>query len=192
MKTKYIIPNGKELRIAISGKSGCGNTTVSTLLAEKLNLPCINYTFKNLAKEMDISFEEIVQRAKTDFSFDKIVDRKQIELAEKQSCVLGSRLAIWLLKKADVRIYLKASAEKRVERIFAREGGVFEDLKIFTIERDAEDSRRYKELYNIDNENYRFADIIVNAENMLPNAIVSMIIEYLAEKNLIVVAPSAP
>ena len=26
----------KELRVAISGKSGCGNTTVSTMLAEKL------------------------------------------------------------------------------------------------------------------------------------------------------------
>ncbi len=27
------------MRIAISGKSGCGNTTVSTLVAEELGLP---------------------------------------------------------------------------------------------------------------------------------------------------------
>ncbi|MEE0998461.1 MAG: cytidylate kinase, partial [Treponemataceae bacterium] len=35
---KYIIPENKKLRIAISGKSGCGNTTVSKLLSEKLNV----------------------------------------------------------------------------------------------------------------------------------------------------------
>ena len=38
----YKIPQGKELRVAISGKSGCGNTTVSTLLAQKLNVKLIN------------------------------------------------------------------------------------------------------------------------------------------------------
>lgn len=32
----------KDVRVAISGKSGCGNTTVSTLLAEKLGVKLIN------------------------------------------------------------------------------------------------------------------------------------------------------
>lgn len=188
MEDKYVIPCGKELRVAISGKSGCGNTTVSNLLAEKLNLPCINYTFKNLAEEMKISFAEIIERAKTDFSFDKIVDKKQIELAEKQSCVLGSRLAIWLLKNACIKIYLYASPEKRAARILQREGGSLEKTRAFTMERDREDTRRYKELYNIDNENYGFADMIVDTEKLLPDKIVLMIIEYLAEKKLIKLA----
>ena len=41
----------KEIRIAISGKSGCGNTTVSGLLAQKLGIKLINYTFRQLAEE---------------------------------------------------------------------------------------------------------------------------------------------
>ena len=41
----------KDLRIAISGKSGCGNTTVSGLLAQKLGIKLINYTFRQLAEE---------------------------------------------------------------------------------------------------------------------------------------------
>lgn len=185
MKNKYITQNGKELRIAISGKSGCGNTTISNLLAEKLNLPCINYTFKNVAKEMNIKFEEIIERAKTDFSFDKIVDKKQIELAKKQSCVLGSRLAIWLLENADIRIYLYASAKKRAERILMRESGELEKVKAFTMERDKEDTRRYKELYNIDNENYDFADLIINTENLTPEEIVSVILKKITDCGLV-------
>ena len=46
----FRIKDGKELRIAISGKSGCGNTTVSTLLSEKLGIKLINYTFRTLAQ----------------------------------------------------------------------------------------------------------------------------------------------
>ena len=51
----YAVPQGKELRIAISGKSGCGNTTVSTMLAQRLGIKLINYTFRNLAKDIGFS-----------------------------------------------------------------------------------------------------------------------------------------
>lgn len=182
---KIVIPTGKELRIAISGSSGCGNTTVSTMLAEKLNLPCINYTFKNIAAERNVSVEEIIQLAKTDNSFDKLVDTKQIELASKSSCVLGSRLAIWFLKQADLKIYLKASVDVRAARIQMREGGIFEEKKEKTIFRDNEDTRRYKELYNIDNTDYSFADLIIDTENITPEKIVCKILKELEKRNYI-------
>ncbi len=171
--------NANKLKIAISGASGCGNTTVSTMLSEKLNLPCINYTFKNVAQEMDISFAELLKRAKTDFSFDKIVDSKQIEMASKSPCVLGSRLAIWLLKDADLRVYLKASLETRAKRIQIREGGDLEYIEQRTAERDSEDTRRYKELYDIDNTKYDFADLIIDTEKLLPEEIVDVIIKHI-------------
>ncbi len=44
------------MRIAISGKSGCGNTTVSTLVADRMNYKMINFTFRTLAKEKGIEF----------------------------------------------------------------------------------------------------------------------------------------
>ena len=61
----------KELRIAISGKSGCGNTTVSTLLAEKLGVSLINYTFRQLAAEKGMTLKEVIESAKTDDSYDR-------------------------------------------------------------------------------------------------------------------------
>ncbi|CEM62798.1 cytidylate kinase [Treponema phagedenis] len=186
MKEDYRVPQDKILRIAISGASGCGNTTVSGLLAEKLRLPCINYTFKNIAKELNIPFTEIIQRAKTDFSYDKKVDTKQVELAQKSSCVLGSRLAIWLLKEADLKVYLFASEEERAKRVQKRDGGELSEIKAFTAMRDKEDTRRYKMLYNIDNSNYQFADLIIDTEKKSPEEIVELIISCLLSKNLIV------
>src|SRR6056297_4004390 len=99
------------LKIAISGKSGCGNSSVSRIVAEKLNLRLINYTFHDMADEKGIDFEEFCRMAEQDFSFDRELDRKQVEMAEEGDCVLGSRLAIWVLDKADLKVYLDASLE---------------------------------------------------------------------------------
>ena len=47
----YLIKKDKKVRIAISGQSGCGNTTVSTLISQKLN---INHFFLLLPPHADL------------------------------------------------------------------------------------------------------------------------------------------
>lgn len=185
LKDMYKIPAGKELRIAISGSSGCGNTTVSRMLADILNIKLINYTFRNIAGERGIPLKTIIENAKTDFSYDKIVDTTQVELARKSSCVLGSRLAIWMLPEADLKVYLSASSEVRAARIQKREGGDLEEIRRFTEMRDAEDTRRYKELYRIDNRDFSVADIVIDTEKMNPEEIAAEILRNLAEKGLV-------
>ncbi|HPX27941.1 MAG TPA: cytidylate kinase, partial [Treponemataceae bacterium] len=76
---EYSLINGQELRVAISGKSGCGNTTISSNLSKKLNVVMINYTFRSLSQENGMTLEEILERAKTDDSFDRMVDTRQVE-----------------------------------------------------------------------------------------------------------------
>lgn len=181
----YSLIPGKELRIAVSGKSGCGNTTVSTLLSQKLGIKLINYTFRQLAAEKGLTLAQVIENAKTDDSYDKYVDTHQVELAEKESCVLGSRLAIWMLKNADVKIYLLASDELRAKRILNREGGDLEQIKQFTAMRDSEDTKRYKKLYNIDNNDYSSADIKVDTSCNVPEQIVEHILEELAKRGLV-------
>lgn len=180
--SEYKIKNGKELRIAISGKSGCGNTTVSTMLSEKLGVKLINYTFRQLAAEKNMTLQEVIENAKTDDFYDKYVDTHQVELAKAESCVLGSRLAIWMLKEADIKVYLIASDDTRAKRILNREGGDLEKIKEFTAFRDSQDSARYMKLYKIDNNEYEFADLKIDTATRTPEMIVEMIIEYL-EKN---------
>lgn len=167
----------KDIRIAISGKSGCGNTTVSTLLAQTLGVKLINYTFRQLAQEKNMTLEEVINAARNDDSFDKYVDKHQVELALAEPCVLGSRLAIWMLKEADLKVYLYADADTRAKRVFNREGGNIEKIKEFTAMRDREDTFRYKEFYNIDNNDYEFVDLIIDVNNKTPEEIVQIIIE---------------
>lgn len=183
--SEYKIKEGKELRIAISGKSGCGNTTVSTLLSEKLGVKLINYTFRQLASEKGLTLAQVIEKAKTDDSYDIFVDNHQVELAKKESCVLGSRLAIWMLKEADLKVYLLASDDVRAKRILNREGGDLNEIKAFTQMRDREDSGRYLKLYKIDNNDYSFADMVVDTAKYNPEQIVDLILNELVKRCLV-------
>lgn len=175
----------KPVRVAISGKSGCGNTTVSTLLSQKLGVKLINYTFRQLAQEKGLTLAQVIENAKNDDSYDIFVDNHQVELAKAEPCVLGSRLAIWMLKEADLKVYLYASDETRASRILNREGGDLQEIKSFTAMRDSEDSRRYLKLYNIDNNKYDFCDLVIDTANYNPEQIVDLILKELVKRNYI-------
>lgn len=162
--------------IAISGKSGCGNSTVSRLLAERLGYTLVNFTFRNLAAERGVSLPEIIALAEEDYSYDRIVDARQVELARRGECVIGSRLAIWMLPDATLRVYLSANAEVRAKRIWTREGGDYDSVLAFTRERDAKDRDRYRRIYGLDNDDFSFADIIINTEHFEPAAEVDIIV----------------
>ena len=175
----------KDIRVAISGKSGCGNTTVSTLLSQKLGIKLINYTFRQLAQEKNMTLAQVIEAAKNDDSYDKYVDKHQVELALAEPCVLGSRLAVWMIKEADLKVYLFASDETRAGRVYNREGGDIEEIKTFTAMRDKEDTGRYKAFYGIDNNDYSFVDLIIDVNQRTPEQIVDIILDKLQEKGLI-------
>ena len=168
----------KNIKIAVSGKSGCGNTTVSKIVAERLGLHFINFTFRSLAQEKGISLNEVLELAAKDDWWDREVDSRQVQLArESGGCVIGSRLAIWMLEEADLKVYLRAKAETRAARIVKREGGDLKAVAAFTDERDRQDNSRYVRIYNIDNNNYQFADIIIDTDNIQPDKIARIIID---------------
>ena len=166
------------MRIAISGKSGCGNTTVSTLVAERLGYPLINFTFRNLASERGVDFWEFCRMAEHDDAIDRELDNRQVKMAlEQPNCVLGSRLAIWMLKEADVKIYLTASSEERASRILKREGGTFEQRLEETLRRDENDTARYKRIYGIDNTDPSVADLVIQTDELESDEVAQMILE---------------
>jgi CMP/dCMP kinase len=165
------------LIVAISGKSGCGNSTVSRLLAERLGLRLINYTFRAMAVDKGIGFEEMLRLANEDpyFSYDRALDAKQVELARQGDCVIGSRLAMWLLPDATLHLYLAGSLEVRAKRIHDREGAESAEKLAFTRERDESDHKRYLQIYGIDNDDLSAADLVINTELWLPEAIVDIV-----------------
>lgn len=175
--------------IAISGKSGCGNTTVCGLLAERLGVQLINYTFRAMAVDMGIGFEEMLRIANEDpnYSYDRALDAKQVELARaaagKGDCVIGSRLALWLLPEATLHVYLAGSLEVRAARIHSREGDDFDKKLAFTRERDSSDHMRYLTIYGINTDDLASSDLVINTELWMPDAIVDIILEALEKRN---------
>jgi cytidylate kinase len=153
-----------DIKIAISGQSGCGNTTVSRIVASALGLRLINYTFHDMAKERGIGFEELCSLAESDPQYDTYLDNMLVILASRGGCVLGSRLSIWLLKNAHLKVYLTASIDARAERIARREGTSVEQAKRETLLRDERDRNRYIKLYGIDIREYGFADLTIDTE----------------------------
>ena len=172
------------MRIAISSKSGCGNTTVSTLLSEKLGYPMVNFTFRQMAQERGVDFWTFCRMAEDDYDIDRELDRRQVEMAmEQKDCILASRLAIWMLKEADLKVYLTATAETRAKRIYTREGGSLEERYKETVRRDENDTNRYKTIYGIDNSKpEEYADLIIATDDKTPDEIVSLIIKEVEKK----------
>lgn len=168
------------MRIAISSKSGCGNTTVSTLLSEKLGFRLINFTFRQMAAEKGVDFWTFCSMAEKDDNIDRELDARQVEMAmAEENCVLGSRLAIWMLTEADFKVYLTADSLTRAERVFRREGGSLEERIAQTRMRDENDSARYKRIYGIDNNDTSVADLVIKTDDKSPEEIVGIIISHL-------------
>ena len=173
----------KNAKITVSGKSGCGNTTVSRMVADSLGLRFINFTFRNLAQERGLSLAEVLELAAKDDSLDREVDTRQAQMAREQGgCVLGSRLAIWMLPEADLKVFLTARPETRARRIHGREGDNLADIAMFTASRDNQDHERYIKIYNIDNDDYSFADLVIDTDDIGPSDIAGKIIEKLKIK----------
>lgn len=172
------------MRIAISGMSGCGNTTTCHLLAEKLGFPVVNYTFRQMAEERGMDFWEFSALAEKDFSIDRDLDSKMVEMAlAQENCILGSRLAIWNLKDADLKVYLRVSAKTRGERVFEREGGNLETRIEETQKRDELNRARYLKIYGIDNTKPEgVADLIIDGDDKTPEEIVEIIIKAVCTK----------
>lgn len=171
------------MKIAISGLSGCGNTTTSEILASRLGFTLVNFTFKNLAVEKGMNFDELCALAKTTDEIDKELDRRQVEMAENvPNAILASRLAIWMLKDADYRVYLKASSDTRATRIQKREGGEFLEVKEKTAKRDESDHSRYLKLYGINNYDHSIADFVVDTDDKSAEEVADLIYTDIKER----------
>ncbi len=173
---RRLAPISEQGGIAISGKSGCGNSTLCALLAERLRIEKINYTFRNLSQEMGVSLEEITKRASHDHSIDWFIDNR-LSLLILRGGIIGSRLAVWLAPSSIFRVYLNVSLDVRVQRIAQRERKPLDVVYEDTCVRDRADEGRYKKLYGIDVNDYQFVDVVMDYDDYTPNEMADMVMD---------------
>jgi cytidylate kinase len=142
------------MRITISGLPGSGTTSLTYHLAEihRYDVISAGEVFRQMAKERGLSLGEFGAFCEEDPSVDKLIDERQREIALSNTHIIAEgRLSGWMIPEADLKIWLKASLECRVKRIFDRDQ--FADLDAAmqaTQEREASEALRYQQYYDID------------------------------------------
>jgi len=136
--------------ITVSGPHGTGKSTYAAQLAEALRIRHVSAgaLFRKIAKEKRISLEELGEKALEDPSIDKLVDERTIAEAAKRNVVVDGQLAGWVLKdRSDLRIYLTAPEDVRLERIAKRDKVTVEEARVQTDQRESVQRERYSRHY---------------------------------------------
>ncbi len=169
----------KKTVICISGMAGTGKSTLSKKLAEKYHLRYFSGgdVLKELAKQegYDVSIRgwwespeglKFLNERVNNPKFDKTVDEKLLEYAEKGDVLLDSWTMPWLLTDG-FKIWLEASFEKRAARVADRDNmSVAEALEVLK-EKEAHTKAIYKALYGfVLGEDYKPFDFVLDTDNL--------------------------
>ncbi|MHA2287799.1 MAG: (d)CMP kinase [Promethearchaeota archaeon] len=169
--------------ITISGLHGTGKSTIAKLLADKLGILYYStgQTFRDLAKENNMSLEEYTNYVEKHPDIDKELDNKVVEIAKQGSIIIDSQLSGHILKViANFKIQLTCPLEERVKRMADRDKTSYEEKLKETIIREKSELERFKRLYDIDlsdkESTLNFFDLIINTENLTIEEIVNKIL----------------
>ena len=161
------------LFITISGPPGCGGTTLTEALARALDCGYVSGgdIFRELADERGMGLSQLTAKAEETDAIDRAIDRRLRTIAEQwgmanKPFILESRLAGWLAgNRADLRIWLDAPEEVRVERTADRTE-MDAEMRV----RQISEIGRYEAYYGIDLTDRSLYDLVLNTARWGPTA----------------------
>jgi cytidylate kinase len=183
------------MKITISGPPGSGTTTVAKILAQKLGFKLISAgdVFRQLAAKKGMTVEEFSQYAEGNPDIDKLIDKTQQEMAEKEkNVVVEGRLSGWFVKNADLKVWIFADPEVRYARVANREGKDITIVRQETRLREELEKRRYTKFYSIDIDNWSIYDIVINSGSFDAESIAELILKAIELKKLKLVEGDNP
>jgi len=170
--------------ITISGKAGSGKSTVAKQLAIKLNLKhySIGDLMREIAKDRDISLSKLSKLAEKDESIDLELDKKQIDLRDKNNFIIDGRLTAYFLPFADLKVFLDCADNIRAERILIenrddeKSKNPKELIKKIK-QREKSERKRYENLYKIDYYEPKLYDLMIDTTNLSKSEVIDEIME---------------
>lgn len=154
----------RKLVITVAGPHGSGRTTQAIRLAETFKLQYVSTgtLFRERAAQLGVSLEEMTRIAAEDDSFDKFIDDRAKQETRKRGVVLDATLSGWVAEDPDIRIYLTAPLEVRVQRIANREKKGTEEVEKETRLREEAEVQRFQRYYGFDIADLARYDVVLN------------------------------
>lgn len=168
--------------ICISGLTGSGKNAAGGALAKRLKLRLVSPTFKNYAKEEGVSLMDVQRKAGKDKKIDLEFDRRVAEDAAKGNCIVTTWLGPWMVKNADLRVWLGADDKVRAGRIVKRDNMDMKSALQHLHARDSDNKVRYKKYYGIDLDDHSDFDLEIDSGRHLPAEIAELIEKALRAK----------
>ncbi|MDO8339385.1 MAG: cytidylate kinase family protein [Candidatus Burarchaeum sp.] len=168
--------------ICISGLTGSGKNAAGEALAKRLNLRLVSLTFKDDAKKRGISLMQLQGAADKDKKIDVDFDARVVNEASKGNCIVTTWLGPWMVKAADLRVWINAEENVRAARIAKRDGmGAKEALEHLRM-RDNDNRARYKKYYGIGLDDHSNFDLEIDSGKLSPEEIAALIEKALRAK----------
>jgi cytidylate kinase len=172
------------LFITVSGPPGCGVSTLCESLSDALDCGYASggEVFREIAEERDMSLTQLIAEAGESDEIDRALDRRLQTIAEKwgtanKAFILESRLAGWLAgNRADLKIWLDAPEEVRVERTSDREE-MSAEMRV----REVIEADRYESYYDIDLSDRSIYDLVVNTARWSPESTLELVLTAIRE-----------
>jgi cytidylate kinase len=160
-KKKSNSKNIDNISIVISGWPAVGKTTIAENIAKNFNLKLWNGgdILKMMAFERGYSSslnhdwwdteeaQSFMNIRNNDPMFDREVDNRLIDLANKGNVVITSYTLPWI-SDVTINFWLQGSVDNRAKRMAMRDGINISDAKEIVLRRDEENRMIYKNIYN--------------------------------------------
>ncbi len=169
----------KKIVVCISGMAGTGKSTLAKRLAQKYGLAYYSGGDALRALAAEQGYDSLnngwwessdglrfLDQRKGDATFDKKVDEKLLQYAERGNVLLDSWTMPWLLKSG-FKIWLSASVERQAERIAKRDHMTVDQGMQALREKEARTKAIYKQLYGFSlGEDFAPFDLVVDTDNL--------------------------
>lgn len=176
--------------ITLTGSLGSGKSTIGQILSKELGYEYISggMIFREIAKEQGLTVVDINLMADEDKELDYKVDNYLKSLNDRDNIIVDSRLA-WFFIKDSLKIYLHTNIETAVERISKSDReteGNLKDKDELTkrlVSRRQSEINRFKNLYEVNLEDFNNYNLVIDTSNSEPKEIVEKILQYVTNFN---------